>query len=551
MSRASLLLAVTLLGVAAPALVRAQNPFATPDLTSEKEKEMTAQIHAQVRSQVKLVTDPMLVAYVQDVGNQLVKATEPQPFIFRFFLVDDPALNAFTIGGGYVYITTGVLSQAGDANEFAGVLAHEIGHVEKRHIARRSEGQGVTTLATLASLAAVIAGADPGLLVAAQGLNVSLQLKHSRSFEEEADREGIAIMTKSGYDPSGMTHFFQRILAENPNAGAEIPAYLFSHPAVKERIAATKVEIARTAAPKPPSTTPAPAPKPDPATRDGVTEPGAPPSATAIATAPGADASFIDAANVRLGLMQARLVEVLGRGSSLKGLQARATFDATKTDPLISKAQAARVEGMDLRADEILAEAQTLEPGDPRVALARADLATERGDFAAARDQLEIAVALDPNVPLVQYQLGTIYARLGDRSRAAFYLEQAVANFRPSTGARRRAEYELARLEFPMLEESGLTKSNGSPATAFERGQSVIWWGKVSNRFYPMNPEFRVRWRSPRGEPFFQESLRMSPGGQVASQLRTGEAPPGKWQVEITVEDSVIQTLEFELAAGS
>lgn len=547
MRRASLLLAVTLFCGAAPASVRAQNPFAAPDLSTEKEKEMTAQIHAQVRSQVPLVTDPVLVDYVQDVGNQLVKATEPQPFIFRFFLVDDPALNAFTIGGGYVYITTGVLSQAGDANEFAGVLAHEIGHVEKRHIARRSEGQGVTTLATLASLAAVIAGADPGLLVAAQGLNVSLQLKHSRSFEEEADREGIAIMTKSGYDPSGMTHFFQRILAENPNAGAGIPAYLFSHPAVKERIAATKVEIARTASPKPPSATPAPVVKPDPATRDGVTTPGAPPPATT----PVASSSFIDAANLRLSQMQARLVEVLGRGNSLKGLQARASFDAAKTDPLIAKAQAARVEGMDLRADEILAEAQTLEPGDPRVALARADLATERGDFAGARDQLEIAVALDPNVPLVQYQLGTIYARLGDRSRAAFYLEQAVANFRPNTGARRRAEFELARLEFPMLEESGLAKSNGSPATIFERGQPVVWWGKVSNRFYPMNPEFRVRWRSPRGDPFFQESLRMSPGGQVASQLRTGEAPPGKWTIEITVEDSVIQTLEFELVAGS
>ncbi len=223
MKRALGLLAATLLGVGAAVPARAQNPFAS-DLSVENEQEMTAQIHAQIRAQTKFVSDPVLLAYVNEVGNGLVKSTEPQPFIFRFFLIDDPALNAFTIGGGYGYSTTGVLGQAGDANELAGVLAHEIGHVEKRHIARRSEGQGIATIATLASLAAVMAGADPGVLIATQGLNVSLQLKHSRAFEEEADREGIAIMSEAGYDPVGMTHFFQRILAQNPSAGAGVPA---------------------------------------------------------------------------------------------------------------------------------------------------------------------------------------------------------------------------------------------------------------------------------------------------------------------------------------
>lgn len=538
MKRLLVLFAATLASVAGAPHARAQNPFAS-DLSVEREKEMTAQIHSQIRSQVKLVTDPVLVAFVQDVGNGLVKPTEPQPFIFRFFLIDDPALNAFTIGGGYVYITTGVLSQAGDVNEFAGVLAHEIGHVEKRHVARRSEGQGLATLATLASLAAVIAGADPGVLIATQGLNVSLQLKHSRAFESEADREGIEIMTKAGYDPDGMTRFFQRILSENPNAGAGIPAYLFTHPAVKERIAATKVEIARTGAARP-AHTPAPAPK-----GRAVDAPSDAPATPVAVTGD-------ESGNQRLAQMQSRVAELSAHGGLVKGLQARSAFDAAKTDPLMAQAQEARVDGDDARADQILAEAEALEPRDPRVALARAELANERSDFPAARTQLERALALDPNVPLVQYQLGTICARLGDRSRAAFYLEQAVANFRPNTGARRRAEFELARLEFPMLESSGLATRDGEPAAkTFRRGDAVTWWGDVSRRFYPMNPEFRVRWRGPSGASFFQETLRMGPGGHVTSQLRTGEAPPGTWHVEITVEDSVIETLEFELAAGA
>ena len=555
MKRALVRLAVALLGVAAAAPVRAQNPFAS-DLSVEQEQEMTAQIHAQLRAQAKLVTDPVLVGYVQELGNGLVKATEPQPFIFRFFLIDDPALNAFTIGGGYVYITTGVLGQAGDVNELAGVLAHEIGHVEKRHVARRSEGQGIATIATLASLAAVIAGADPGVLIAAQGLNVSLQLKHSREFEAEADLEGVAIMCKSGYDPDGMRHFFQRILAENPNAGDGVPAYLFTHPAVKERIAAVKVEMERTCPAKaiaPAGASGAKRPSTDPSTRDGVAPAkggSVTPSVPATSRAYGADP--FAAANERLARMQARLAALSTHGAAGKGLQARATFDAAKTDPLMAQSQEARVDGDDARADALLADAEKLEPGDPRVALARADLAIERADLPLARAQLERALALDPNVPLVQYQLGTVLARLGDRSRAAFYLEQAVANFRPNTGARRRAEFELARLEFPILASSGLATRDGNPASGgFRRGESVIWWGKVSERFYPMNPEFRVRWRGPSGDSVFQESLRMGPGGNVASQLRTGEAATGTWHVEITVEDSVIETLEFELSAGT
>lgn len=544
MIRKLALFAVALAGVAAAAPARAQNPFAS-DLSVEREQEMTAQIHAQIRSQAKLVSDPALVGYVQEVGESLARTTEPQPFIFRFFLIDDPALNAFTIGGGYVYITTGVLGQAGDVNEFAGVLAHEIGHVEMRHVARRSEGQGLATLATLASLAAVIAGADPGVLVATQGLNVSLQLKHSRSFEDEADREGIAIMSAAGYDPDGMTRFFQRILAANPDAGAGIPAYLFTHPAVKERIAATKVEIARSGAGSLPQRSAPPAqagPAADAAPERGAAaKPGAPLS-------PGAT----ELANRRLVQMQARLAELSESGSLAKGLQARATFDAAKTDPLMSRAHEARTNGDDEGADRLLAEAEALEPGDPRVALARAELAIEAGDLARARAQLERALALDPNVALVQYQLGSVYARLGDKSRAAFYLEQAVANFRPNTGARRRAEFELARLEFPILSASGLAAAGRKAASrSFTRGESVVWWGDVSPRFYPMNPLFLVRWRGPSGESVFQQTVRMSPGGRVASELRTSESAAGAWRVEISVEDAVIETLEFELSAGS
>jgi predicted Zn-dependent protease len=492
-----------------PQLAAAQNPFAS-ELTVEKEKEMASQIHAQIRQQYKLVMDPVLLDYLDEVGESLVKATEPQPFIFRFTLLDDPQLNAFTIGGGYVYVTTGVLEQAGDINELAGVLAHEIGHVEKRHLARQNEGQGLSTLVTLAGLAAAIAARQPGAMIAAQGLNVSLQLKHSREFEAEADRAGIEIMTKTGYDPEGMRRFFQRIIAENPREGEGIPAYLFTHPAVGERVAATKVEMERIGAPHPKREDP------------------------------------------RLREMQSRLAQLTARDQpAVGGLHQRATFDAAKTDPLLDRARAARGAGKADEADEILAQAAKLEPGDPRVWLERADIATERGDLESARGMLEKALAIDPTVPLVQYQLGSIHARLGNKSRAAFYLEQAVSNFRVRSAARRRAEFELAMLEFKVLDRSGLASSDSTERKVFKRGEPVTWYGAISKRFYPTNPEVQVRWIAPSGATVYTEKIRMSPLGRLSSTLKTGNAAAGTWHVVVRVESSEIESQEFDIQAES
>ena len=498
--------------LARPPLASAQsiNPFAS-ELSVEQEKEMTAQIHAQLRQQAKMITDPELLDYVDEIGESLVKSIEPTPYIFRFSIMEDPALNAFTIGGGYVYITTGVVEQAGDVNELAGVLAHEIGHVVKRHVARRNEGQGLSTLLTIAGLAAAIATKHPGALVAAQGLNVSLQLQHSREFENEADREGIAIMSKSGYDPEGMRHFFQRIVASNPGSGA-VPAYLYTHPAVQERIAATKVEMDRLNLPK-----------------------------------------NVKKEDPRLAKMQARLAQLQSPDpTGESGLHARATWDATKTDPLIAKAREARIDGNDAGADELLMQAEKLEPGDPRVALERADIAKQRGNDKAALEHLQRALALDPSVPLVQYELGLAHARLGNKSRAAFYLEQAVQNFRANTGARRRAELELARLEFKLLDKSGLASRDGpTEQTSFTRGDPITWYGSISHKFYPTNPEFELRWIDPQGSTALTDRVRMTPVGGVSSTFQTRNAAPGRWRLEVRVEDTLVESHDFEIHAAT
>src|SRR5262245_880878 len=124
------------------------------EVSVDRERELTADVARQLRSAATFVNDPILLGYVNEIGQSLVRSTEPQPFVFRFAIIQDETLNAFTIGGGYVYLNSGVIAQAGDVSELAGVLAHEIAHVRERHVTRRQDGQTLATLLTLAAAAA-------------------------------------------------------------------------------------------------------------------------------------------------------------------------------------------------------------------------------------------------------------------------------------------------------------------------------------------------------------------------------------------------------------
>lgn len=486
------------------------NPLAGGELTVEREREITADISRQIRAEVDFIADPLLLAYVNQIGQDLAGVAEPQPFIYRFSLIRDPELNAFTIGGGHIYIHSGVLAQAGDVSELAGVLAHEIAHVRNRHVARRSEGQGLSTMLTLAALAAVaLGGADPELMLIAQGINVSLQLKNSREAEAEADREGFRYLVEAGYDPTGMTRFFQRILVAHPRTGTDLPAYLYSHPAVQERIVAARTRIERT---RPPDN--------------------------------------LRQRDSQLGKMQARLATLLEPVAGGSGLQVRPTFDRAASDPLLQASREKFEEGdLDL-ADQLLAEAERDEPGDPRIALARAEVAEAQKDLKAAVRHLDRAFKLDPTVPLVQYRLGLAHSRLGNRTRAAFYLEQAAANFRPNSSSRRRAELELDLLSFPLLTDSHMDGTpSGSGENGFAASEPVIWRGRLSRRFMAVNPELKVSWLGPNGSETQTEVVRMNPLGHVSARLPGDPSAVGSWSVEVFVGDSSVARHDFWIDA--
>jgi hypothetical protein len=304
-----------------------------------------------------------------------------------------------------------------------------------------------------------------------------------------------------------MVHFFERIQASAQTyRGSGLPPYLFTHPAIPERIGAGRTEIRRIA------------PPPGLRTEDD-----------------------------RLRPMQARLAALSKPVAGGTGMLARPSFDRARSDPLLEQARSALaaedVEG----ASQILARAQEIEPADPRIALARADLAERRGDLAEARLHLRRAFELDPTVPLVQYRLGVVHKQLGERSRAVFYLEQAATNFGEGSSGRKRAEFEIEQIAWPLFDESGVADAEGGDARdRFAQGETVVWWGSIANRFLTRHPPIQISWLDPSGAVALQESLRADPR-HVASRLDTAEVPAGRWTVRVRAGDSEIEERSFEI----
>ncbi|MBU3724384.1 MAG: M48 family peptidase [Burkholderiaceae bacterium] len=174
-------------------------------------------------------------------SQQLGHSSEDRPF--RFFLVKDPTINAFAMPGGYIGIHTGLITASEAESEVMSVLAHEIGHVTQRHIARMfgQQRQGSGVMIAAAVLAALAARASPdaamGMLSLGQTVALREQLAFSRDAEREADRVGLQILAESGFDPKGMSSMFERLSQAGRLYDNNAPSYLRTHPLTTERIA--------------------------------------------------------------------------------------------------------------------------------------------------------------------------------------------------------------------------------------------------------------------------------------------------------------------------
>ena len=214
-------------------------------LSPEEERNLGAELDAELRSELVLEPDLLVVRYVQEIGKTIVRAAPPSPYQFRFMVVDDDEINAFAAPAGYVYIHTAILKKARNVSEVAGVVAHEIGHVVLRHVAQnyaraqnanrlKEAGAVATTLLVPAGPVASLANLGGGLAALAY-VN-----SFGREAEREADSFAVEVLPRAGYDPEGLVTFFRTIQREYGNSHL---SFLEDHPAPSDRIDAATQQI--------------------------------------------------------------------------------------------------------------------------------------------------------------------------------------------------------------------------------------------------------------------------------------------------------------------
>jgi beta-barrel assembly-enhancing protease len=206
----------------------------------DEEWQFGQQIERELATQLTLSRDQVLNQYVNQVGQQIVRQTGLAGRPWRFYVVQDPQVNAFNTPGGLVYVNTGLIAAAGNASELAGVIAHEVAHGAQRHGTRRlSQAYGANVIA------GILLGQNPGIVqqIVAQIVAGGTFAQFSRSDEREADRYGVRFMHAAGYNPDGMVTMFQRILDQRQRQPGSVERFFSTHPLTEDRIRETQAEI--------------------------------------------------------------------------------------------------------------------------------------------------------------------------------------------------------------------------------------------------------------------------------------------------------------------
>ncbi len=193
------------------------------------EYKLGQSILASLNTQTTLIDKGKAADAVKKIGGRLTKAS---PYQYQWRISNDPAINAFALPGGIVIVNKGLLEKSGSANELAGVLAHEIQHVEQRHALKNM----ITSSGIAAAVMLILGDANAVMMIMAH--QVSAQY-FSRQAEVDADMKGLDLLQKNKIDPKGLSAFFKTMQEAYKNK-AQGPEWLSSHPDTGSRIRAVE-----------------------------------------------------------------------------------------------------------------------------------------------------------------------------------------------------------------------------------------------------------------------------------------------------------------------
>ena len=205
-----------------------------------QEKKLGQAILTKLRSQLKMINNIELRSYVRRLGQSISAKINHSDIDFHFLLVNNKNINAFATPGGIIALNSGLILVGESEDEVAGVVAHEIAHVNRRHISRlyslSNQSQWYNALALIIGVIGASYNTDLGQAGIASAISLPLerQLYYSRIFEREADYFGMNLLARAGYSPQGMVDFFNKL--QQLNKGHQIPEFLRTHPLGIERL---------------------------------------------------------------------------------------------------------------------------------------------------------------------------------------------------------------------------------------------------------------------------------------------------------------------------
>lgn len=219
--------------------------FAACAVSQQQEVALGASSAAQVSAQLPLIHDAAVTSYIRSLGAQLARVTDDRSLDWTFTVVDSKEVNAFALPGGWVYVNRGLIERATDMSQLAGAMAHEIGHVTRRHSVQQLQqvqqaNVGVALLCTLTKVC------ESGASQAAINVGgTALFAKFSRTDESEADAEAVSTTVKAGISPRGIPTLFRTLLNERQANPGALTAFFATHPLEEDRIRATEALIAK------------------------------------------------------------------------------------------------------------------------------------------------------------------------------------------------------------------------------------------------------------------------------------------------------------------
>jgi len=253
-----LLLILSLILALAPIAPSAAQSIRLPDIGDpsqayfgpDEEQRMGLEIMRRLRERDAVLDDVQLNEYLNSIGQSIATYADQNGIPFTFFMVRDSSINAFALPHNFIGINAGLLLATQREDELAGVVAHEIAHVSQHHIIRAIADMKRMTIPMAAAmvagaaLAAASKQAGQAALVGTMAASAQHQISFTRANEQEADRIGMQLLARAGFDPRGMSDFFAKL---ERMAGGEarnrIPEMLLTHPRPESRAADTQDRI--------------------------------------------------------------------------------------------------------------------------------------------------------------------------------------------------------------------------------------------------------------------------------------------------------------------